>query len=622
MLKLLKHMKPRHWKLFAFSICLLFLQVWLDLKLPDYMSGITEMVQTGTATVPLLLRDGSFMLLCAVGTTVMAIASNFASSKMAASFSQDLRSDIFHKVQTFSKEEIDRFSTASLITRSTNDVVQIQNFVSRGLRMIVRAPILVGLALWKMSMRYWQWTAATACTVLLVISVIILLIKYAHPRFRRMQRLTDEVNRSMRENMTGMRVIRAYNAEQYQMDNFETANTNLMDNERKARNMMRLMPSTNQFAMNALTVVIYCIGAYLIATAESPAVQLAIFTDMVVFSTYAAKMLMGVSSLEMVFNMLPRATTSSERIFEILETDTSIVSGSEIKGQKDPESGEALRGRVEFRHVSFRYPEASENALSDVSFTASPGETIGIIGSTASGKTSLVSLIPRLYDVTEGEVLVNGINVKEYDTEALRSRLSYITQSAVLFTGTVRSNVQYGRKTTGEDVAGEASKAVRNSNPAETGPDKCESKLSESDAAVWNAVDIAQASEFVKKMEGTLDAPVMRGGSNVSGGQKQRLSIARGIYRAPEVFIFDDAFSALDYKTDRTLREALRNNAGDSTSIIVASRIATIRDADRILVLDEGRIVGEGTHEELLKTCRVYQEIAYTQLTEEELKIG
>ena len=614
MLKLLKHMKARHWRLFAFSIFLLFLQVWLDLKLPDYMSGITEMVQTGTATVPLLLRDGGFMLLCAVGTTAMAIASNFAASKMAASFSQDLRSDIFHKVQTFSKEEIDRFSTASLITRSTNDVVQIQNFVSRGLRMIVRAPLLVGLALWKMSMRYWQWTAATACTVLLVVSVIILLIKYAHPRFRRMQRLTDEVNRSMRENMTGMRVIRAYNAEQYQMDAFEVANTNLMDNERKARNVMRLMPSTNQFATNALTVVIYCIGAYLIATANSPAAQLAVFTDMVVFSTYAAKMLMGVSSLEMVFNMLPRATTSSERIFEILETDTSIISGSETDGEKNPESGTPLRGSVEFKNVSFRYPEASENALSDVSFKAAPGETIGIIGSTASGKTSLVSLIPRLYDATGGEVLVDGVNVKDYDTEALRSRLSYITQSAVLFTGTVRSNVKYGRKTLGgkakEDELHPDSSASDIGTPT---PD---------DAAVWNAIDISQATEFVKKREGGLDAPVMRGGSNVSGGQKQRLSIARGVYREPEIFIFDDAFSALDYKTDRTLREALRKNAGDSTSIIVASRIATIRDADRILVLDEGQIVGEGTHEELLQSCRVYQEIAYTQLTEEELKIG
>ncbi len=611
MRKMLSYMQAKHWRLFALSIALMFLQVFLDLKLPDYMSGITEKVQTGTATTRTLLRDGGFMLLCALGTTATAIAGNFCSSKMSASFSQNLRSRIFHKVQTFSKEEIDRFSTASLITRSTNDVVQIQNFVSRGLRMIVRAPLLVGLALYKMSMRYWQWTAATAVTVVMVAVVIVILIRFAHPRFRRMQKLTDEVNRSMRENMTGMRVIRAYNAERYQMDNFETANTNLMENEQKARNILRLMPSTNQFATNALTVVIYCIGAYLIASSGSYALGLAVFTDMVVFSTYASKMLMGISSLEMVFNMLPRAATSAERINEILETEPAIVSGTETEGMKK-EDGTPDQGTVEFRHVSFRYPEASENALSDISFTAHAGETIGIIGSTASGKTSLVSLIPRLYEASEGEVLVDGVNVREYDCEALRSRLSYVTQSAVLFTGTVRSNVSYGRKTAGAGVKHGNRIPGAGNDPLEPADED----------RLWSAVDISQAREFVEKMEGKLEAPVMRGGSNVSGGQKQRLSIARGVYREPEIFIFDDAFSALDYKTDRALREALRKNAGTATSIIVASRIATIRDADRILVLDEGRIVGEGTHEELLLGCRVYQEIAYTQLTEEELKIG
>ena len=370
---------------------------------------------------------------------------------------------------------------------------------------------------------------------------------------------------------------------------------------------MRLMPSANQFATNALTVVIYCIGAYLIMTSPSKAAGLAVFTDMVVFSTYASKMLMGISSLEMVFNMLPRAATSAERINEILETEPGIVSGKETEGEKAEDGSGPQTGTVEFRHVSFRYPEASENALSDISFTAHSGETIGIIGSTASGKTSLVSLIPRLYEATEGEVLVDGVNVKDYTCEALRSRLSYVTQTAVLFTGTVASNVGYGRKTIGKD-------AVKAQDQA--------ADAGSNEAKVWNAVDISQAREFVEKMEGKLQAPVMRGGSNVSGGQKQRLSIARGVYRDPEIFIFDDAFSALDYKTDRALREALRRNAGTATSIIVASRIATIRDASRILVLDEGRIVGEGTHEELLKDCKVYQEIAYTQLSEEELKIG
>ncbi len=601
---LLKYMRPAHWRLFFITSFFMFIQTWLDLKLPDYMSGITELVQTGQATAGALLSIGGFMLLCAAGATVMAITSNYTSARMAASFSRDLRSAIFHKVQTFSKEEIDRFSTASLITRSTNDVVQIQNFVSRGLRMLVRVPIVVGLALVKISTRYWQWTAATALTVVLVLSVIALLIRYAHPRFRRMQKLTDEVNRTMRENMTGMRVIRAYNAEKYQMDEFEEASFNLMDNERKARSVMLLMPSTNQFANNALTVAIYCIGAFLIMKAGSPAEQLLIFTDMVVFSTYASKMLMGVSSLEMIFNMLPRASTSAERISEILNTEPSITDGGRQDAGAAPAEGgntksDGKGGTVEFRNVSFRYQGADGYALENVSFKADRGETIGIIGSTASGKTSLVSLIPRLYDAAEGEVLVDGVNVREYDCGALRSKLSYVTQGAVLFTGTVASNVAYGSK---------------------TGTEAALSK-EEQEEKVWNAVETAQAKEFVTgRMDNGIYSVVNRGGSNISGGQKQRLAIARGVYREPEIYIFDDAFSALDYKTDRELREALRVTSEDATVLIVASRIATIRNADRILVMDEGRIVGEGTHDELMNSCAVYREIAFTQLSEEELK--
>lgn len=597
---LLKYMRPAHWRLFFITSFFMFIQTWLDLKLPDYMSDITELVQTGQATVRALMSIGVFMLLCAAGATAMAITSNYTSARMAASFSRDLRSAIFHKVQTFSKEEIDRFSTASLITRSTNDVVQIQNFVSRGLRMLVRVPIVVGLALVKISTRYWQWTAVTALTVVLVLSVIVILIRYAHPRFRRMQKLTDEVNRTMRENMTGMRVIRAYNAERYQMDEFEEASFNLMDNERKARSVMLLMPSTNQFANNALTVAIYCIGAFLIMKAGTPAEQLLIFTDMVVFSTYASKMLMGVSSLEMIFNMLPRASTSAERISEILNTEPSITDGG-LRGAEPAGNTEsdAAGGTVEFRNVSFRYRGADGYALENVSFRADRGETIGIIGSTASGKTSLVSLIPRLYDTAEGEVLVDGINVKDYDCGVLRSKLSYITQGAVLFTGTVASNVAYGSK---------------------TGQTKTLSP-EEQEAKIWQAVETAQAKEFVVgRMDNGIKSVVNRGGSNVSGGQKQRLAIARGVYREPEIYIFDDAFSALDYKTDRELREALRVTSEGATVLIVASRIATIRNADRILVMDEGRIVGEGTHDELMQSCNVYREIAYTQLSEEELK--
>ncbi|MBR2122040.1 MAG: ABC transporter ATP-binding protein [Lachnospiraceae bacterium] len=613
---MLKYMRAAHWRLFALTALFMFIQTWLDLKLPDYMSDITELVQTGKATTGALLHLGAYMLLCAVGTTLMAITSNYTSARMAASFSRDLRSSIFHKVQTFSKEEIDRFSTASLITRSTNDVVQIQNFVSRGLRMLVRVPIIVGLALVKISTRYWQWTAVTGLTVLLVLSVIVILIKYAHPRFRRMQRLTDEVNRTMQENMTGMRVIRAYNAEEYQMNAFETANFNLMDNERKARSVMLLMPSTNQFANNALTVAIYCIGAYPIMKAGSPGEQLLIFTDMVVFSTYASKMLMGVSSLEMIFNMLPRASTSAERIAEILNTDSTIVGGGYRGTEAD---ADRKGGSIEFRNVSFSYPGTAATALKDVSFRADSGETIGIIGSTASGKTSLVSLIPRLYDATEGEVLVDGKNVRDYDTDVLRSKLSYVTQGAVLFTGTVASNVSYGKKTgfsAGASDAGGTGTASA-AGPA-SGTDAAEDP--EKTRRIWNAIDIAQAREFVEKMGGKLKGVVNRGGSNISGGQKQRLAIARGVYRDPEIYIFDDAFSALDYKTDRTLREALKDNFEGATVLIVASRIATIRNADRIIVLDGGSIVGEGSHEELMKNCNVYREIAYTQLSEEELK--
>ena len=603
---LLKYMRPAHWRLFFITSFLMFIQTWLDLKLPDFMSDITELVQTGQATAGALMSIGGLMLLCAAGATALAISSNYTSARMAASFSRDLRSSIFHKVQTFSKEEIDRFSTASLITRSTNDVVQIQNFVSRGLRMLVRVPIVVGLALFKISTRYWQWTAATAMTVVLVLSVIVLLIKYAHPRFRRMQKLTDEVNRTMRENMTGMRVIRAYNAERYQMDEFEEASFNLMDNERKARSVMLLMPSTNQFANNALTVAIYCIGAFLIMKAGTPAEQLLIFTDMVVFSTYASKMLMGVSSLEMIFNMLPRASTSAERISEILNTEPSITDGGRHDADGAAAAGDGRStesavkgGTVEFRNVSFRYQGADGYALENVSFKADRGETIGIIGSTASGKTSLVSLIPRLYDAAEGEVLVDGVNVREYDCGDLRSRMSYVTQGAVLFTGTVASNVAYGSK---------------------TGTKEALSKEEQEDK-IWKAVETAQAKEFVTgRMDNGINSVVNRGGSNISGGQKQRLAIARGVYREPEIYIFDDAFSALDYKTDRELREALRVTSENATVLIVASRIATIRNADRILVMDEGRIVGEGTHEELMQSCDVYREIAFTQLSEEELK--
>ena len=579
MLKLLRYAKRNHLFYFIASTVFLFLQTFLDLSIPDYMSSITNMIQTGTATAEALLTSGGGMLLCALGATVCAIITGYFSSKLAASFSADLRFEIFNKVQTFNKGEIDKFSTASLITRSTNDVIQIQNFSARGLKMIVRAPIIIGVALYKMSIRYWQWSAATALSVVLLLAVITICIKYAHPRFRKMQTLMDGVNYAMRENMTGVRVIRAFNAQDHQTRAFDKANSNLMDNERKARSILHLMPSTNQFTSNALTVAIYCIGAFLIVNTASTTGKIAIFTDMVVFSSYASKMLQGLSSIEIVFNMLPRVATSSERILQILDTEASIIPG---KKQFTDASG-----TVEFRNVSFKYPGMSDMAIRDINFTAGAGQTIGIIGSTASGKSTLVKLIPRLYDVTEGSIFVDGMDVRDVDCTELRNRISYVPQEAVLFSGTVEENVDYG-----EHGAREGSAEER----------------------VWQAVDISQAKEFVDKLPEKIKSAVYRGGRNISGGQKQRLSIARGICRKPEIFIFDDTFSALDYKTEKRLRARLEKDLGDSTMIIVSSRIAAVRNADNILVMDEGKIVGTGTHEELLESCRVYKEIYQTQL--------
>ena len=580
MLRLLRYAKRNHLFYFTASTVFLFIQTFLDLSIPDYMSDITNMIQTGTASTEALLHSGAGMLLCALGATAAAIATGFASSKLAASFSADLRLAIFNKVQTFNKEEIDRFSTASLITRSTNDVIQIQNFSARGVKMIVRAPIVIGVALYKMSIRYWQWSAATALTVLLILIVIVVLIKYAHPRFRKMQQLMDEVNYAMRENMTGVRVIRAFNAQDHQLRSFDRANSRLRNNERKARSVLHIMPSANQFASNALTVAIYCIGAFLIVNTVETAGKIAIFTDMVVFSSYAAKMLQGLSSVEIVFNMLPRASTSAERILQILDTDASIIPGDGKFAEKT--------GTVEFRNVSFKYPGMSDMAIQDISFTAEAGQTIGIIGSTASGKSTLVKLIPRLYDVTKGSILVDGSDIRDVDCTELRNRISYVSQEAILFSGTVEENVDYGEH------------AACSSGPAEE--------------RIWRALEISQAKEFVDRLPEKIKSAVFRGGRNISGGQKQRLSIARGICRQPEIFIFDDTFSALDYKTEKRLRRRLEEELGGSTMIIVSSRIAAVRNADSILVMDEGKIVGKGTHEELLESCRVYREIYQTQL--------
>ena len=577
MFKAIRYMRARHWGIFALSMVFVYFQVYLDLKIPDYMATITTLVKTPGSPMREIWISGGMMLLCALGSLVVAITTGLLSARLAASFSMDLRERVFDRVQTFSMEEIDGFSTASLITRSTNDITQIQNFVSRGLQQIVRAPIMAFWALYKISLRQWEWTALTAGAVVIVIGTVAFVVLYAHPRVRRMQSLTDDLNAVTRENMT---VIRAYNAEDYQQNKFEGANTRLTRNALQARRAMGVMNPTMKFVNNALTIGIYCIGAFLIARSGTDG-QLTLFSDMVVFSTYAAKLVQAFMSLNMIFMQIPRVTVSSGRINAVLDAVPKIIDGVRTAGEAGKE------GLVEFRNVSFRYPGAEKAILHNITFTAEKGQTVAFIGATGSGKTTLVNLIPRLYDATEGQVLVSGVDVKEYTQHALHEKLGYAPQKAVLLTGTVESNVGYGG-------AG--------------------------DEQIRKAIEIAQAKEFVEKMDGGLEADIARGGANVSGGQKQRLAIARAVAREPEIYIFDDSFSALDYRTDKILRAELKKKTAGVTTLIVAQRIGTIRDADKILVLDEGRIVGEGTHEELMASCSVYQEIASTQLSEEELK--
>lgn len=589
MFKVFRHMRKRTVLLLLLSVLIVIAQVWTDLRIPDYMTTITVLVKTEGHEMSEIWRAGGMMLLCAVLAMCLSLLSGFVSARLAAFFSKDLRSDIFDAVENFSLEEIDRFSTASLITRSTNDVTQIQNFMSRGLRMIITAPITVTIAMLKIWGKHWQWTSLLGAGVVMVLMVVMYLIKYAHPRFRRMQVLTDNLNQVTRENLTGIRVVRAYNAEGYMQDKFSDANNILTDNALQARRAMSLMRPVMRFTNNGLTVGIYCVGAFIIATQIGTGAALTTFSEMIVFSTYAQRVLGSFMSLNMIFNMLPRAAVSAERINEILGTDPSIKSGTETEGVDGQE------GTVEFRNVSFRYPAAEDDILRDISFTAKKGETVAFIGATGSGKTSLVNLVPRFYDAGKGEVLVDGRNVKEYDQTALRKKIGYAPQRAVLFTGTVESNLKYGEY---KDM--------------DESPESAQAEMEK-------AISIAQAEDFVKAMRGGYEADIARGGTNVSGGQKQRLSIARTVFRRPEIYIFDDTFSALDYKTDRMLRARLKKETAGVTTLIVAQRIGTIRDADKIIVLDEGRIVGEGTHDELMKNCSVYKEIALTQLSEEEL---
>lgn len=566
------------------SLVFIVAQVWLDLKMPEYMSTITTLVETPGSEISEILLNGGYMLLCAVGSMAAAMITGFFAAKVAAGLSKSLREGMFKKVMRFNSEEMGRFSTASLITRTTNDITQVQMLIAMGLQAIIKAPILLVWAVVKIAGKQWQWSVATAGAVLVILIVLIIAIVLALPKFQIIQKLTDQLNRVTRENLTGIRVVRAYNAEQYQEKKFEKANEELTGTNLFANRVMALLMPTMTFVTSAISLAIYWIGAYLIDAAEMTQ-RLSLFSDMVVFSSYAMQVIMAFTMLTMMFIMLPRVLVSVRRINEVLDTEVTIENG--IVNEKNKPSG----GTIEFCNVSFQYPDAGNYALENISFTADAGETVAIIGSTGSGKSTLVNLIPRFYDVTDGEILIDGMNVKAYTMKTLRNKLGYVSQRAVLFSGTVESNVAYGD----------------NGQPTP-----------EADA-VMRAVSLAQASEFVEKMDGKLEARIAQGGTNVSGGQKQRLSIARAICRNPEIYIFDDSFSALDYKTDRILRSALNRELSSATKLIVAQRIGTIRNANKIIVLDDGKIAGTGTHDELMRSCTVYQEIARSQLSEEEL---
>ena len=587
MSRIFKSLKAREWLYFVLGVGFIVLQVFLDLTMPDYMSTITELAVSGAASgMAEIWKNGALMLACALGSALSSAVVGFFAARIAAAVSFRLRSQVFDKVESFSMEEINKFSTASLITRTTNDITQVQMVISMGLQVVVKAPVLAVWAIVKILNNNWKWSVVTACAVIVMILMMIVLLIAVFPKFRKVQKLTDNLNAVTRENLTGVRVVRAYNAEEYQEKKFEKANEELTRTQLFTSRAMAVLSPVMTIVMSGLTLAIYWIGAYLIGDLPTAAERASLFGQMTAFSGYAMQVVMAFMMLAMIFIILPRALVSVKRIGEVLDTEASIKDGTLTAA---PEGSPV--GTVEFRHVSFKYPDASEYVLHDMSFKAERGQTVAFIGSTGSGKSTAINLVPRFYDATEGEVLVDGVNVKDYTLAALHDKIGYVPQRAVMFSGTVESNVAYGEK------AG-----------LEFDRDK-----------VKEAVRVAQGKEFVEKMDGGYCAQIAQGGTNVSGGQKQRLAIARAVCREPEIYIFDDSFSALDYKTDRLLRSALKEETGNATSLIVAQRIGTIRDADLIVVLDEGNVVGKGTHEELLKTCKVYREIALSQLSAEEL---
>ena len=584
MFKLFKSLKKKDF-IFVFAIIfLILLQVGLELKMPDYMSKITQLVETDGSQMKDILTEGAYMLSCALGSLILTVAIGYFSSRVSATLSKNIRKRLFTKVQEFNMEEMKKFSVSSLITRTTNDITHVQMFISMGLQLLVRSPIMAVWAIIKILNKGIEWSIATGIAVFVLLAVVITLMIIVLPNFKKVQKYIDDVNNVTRENLKGIRVVRAFNAEDYEKEKFESKNHALTKIQMFNQKMMSIMGPTMNLVMHSLTLSVYIIGVILIEKAL-PNVRIEIFSNMIVFSSYSMQVIMSFIMLTMIFAMYPRANVSAKRINEVLDTEASIKNGeSKFKSHN--------KDSIEFKSVSFKYPDGQDYCLKNISFTAESGTTTAIIGSTGSGKTTLVNLIPRFYDITSGSLLINGKEVQDYDRESLYNNIGYVPQKAVLFSGSVYENITYGNN------------GLKNPNLEE----------------VKSAAEIAQAKEFIEKMPEKYDSHISQGGTNLSGGQKQRVSIARAIARKPRIFIFDDAFSALDYKTDRKLRTELKKNMKDTINIIVATRIGTIMDADQIIVLNDGECVGIGTHSELMKKCKVYQEIAYSQLSKEELE--
>lgn len=583
MRKLIKKLTLKQIILVFISIAFVTIQVWLDLKIPDYMNEITKLIQTPGTKIKDILNPGSYMVLCAFGSLISSIIVGYFASYIAASFAYRLRKDIFNSVEKFGMKEMKNYSTSSLITRTTNDVNQVGMLISMGLQVIIKAPIMAIWAMTKISGKSYEWSIATGVALLVLVIMIMTIVLVALPKFKKIQWLTDNLNRITRENLTGIRVVRAYNAEKYQLDRFNDANQELTSTHLFTSRIMAIMSPVMTLIMSGLSLSIYFIGAYLINEAEMMD-KINIFSDMVVFSAYAMQVVMAFTMLTMIFILYPRASVSAKRINEVLDTKSSIKEGIKEEGIES--------GTIEFKNVSFKYPDAESYILKNINFKAKKGQTIAFIGRTGSGKSTVINLIPRLYDATEGEVLVDGLNVKEYKEQSLNDKIGYISQKAVMFKGTISENVGFGKK---------------------------DNKKIKKDK-IKKAIEVAQAEEFVKLLPNTYNYSLAESGTNVSGGQKQRLSIARAIAKDPEIYIFDDSFSALDYKTDYILRKELKKYTKEATVVIVAQRIGTIKDADQIFVIEDGEVVGSGTHKQLLKTCNEYKEIALSQLGKEELE--